>query len=188
MQGDSGDGQAFEDLFRELANPLARYLQRLAGNHAAAEDLLQETYIRIARGLADFEARSGLKTWAFTIATHVAMDHFRKAGGAPRVVDESAAAVLPDSAPTPEQRLALDQMNACVRKVVAELPPDYRAAVLLHDFGGLSARETAAACGCSEATAKVRIHRARAKLKEALQRECTLYREQDNVLRCHRRD
>lgn len=188
MHGDTGDGHAFEDLFRELANPLARYLQRLVGNHAAAEDLLQETYIRIARGLPDFEARSGLKTWAFAIATHVAMDHFRKAGGVPTVVDESAAAVLPDSAPTPEQRLALDQMNACVREVVAELPPDYRAAILLHDFGGLSARETAAACGCSEATAKVRIHRARAKLKEALQRECTFYREQDNVLRCHRRD
>jgi RNA polymerase sigma-70 factor (ECF subfamily) len=71
---------------------------------------------------------------------------------------------------------------------VAALPPDYRAAILLHDLGGLSARETAAACGCSEATAKVRIHRARAKLKEALQRECALYRDHDNVLRCHRRD
>jgi len=180
--------EGFEDLFRELATPLARYLQRLVGDHAVAEDLLQETYIRIARGLPDFEARSGLKTWAFAIATHVAMDHFRKAGRAPTVVDESAAAALPDHAPTPEQRLALDQMNACVREVVAELPPDYRAAILLHDFGGLSARETADACGCSEATAKVRIHRARAKLKEALQRECTFYHEADNVLRCHRRD
>lgn len=188
MHDATGDGQAFEDLFRTLATPLARYLQRLVGDHAAAEDLLQETYIRIARGLPDFEARSGLKTWAFAIATRVAMDHFRKAGRAPTAVEDCAAAELPDSAPTPEQRLALDQMNACVREVVAELPPDYRAAILLHDFGGLSARETADACGCSEATAKVRIHRARAKLKEALQRECTFYRGDDDVLRCHRRD
>ncbi len=183
---DSSGEISFEDAAKALSSPLARYLQRLVGDYALAEDLLQEALLRIARGLPNFDGRSSLKTWAFTIATRTAMDHFRKAGGTARQVDEDEAPELPDSAPTPEQRLTLDQMNTCVREVVAALPDDYRAAILLHDFGGLSARETAAACGCSEANAKVRIHRARAKLKEALHNECSFYHDDDNVLRCHR--
>lgn len=179
---------SFEDVAKALSDPLGRYLQRLVTDHSIAEDLLQETLIRIARGLPDFEGKSSVKTWAYTIATHVAMDHFRKRGASPLVVDDEEAAGLPDDAPTPEQRLALEQMNACVREVVAALPEEYRTAILLHDFGGLSARETATACGCSEANAKIRIHRARIKLKVALQKECALYRDEDNVLRCHRRD
>lgn len=179
---------SFEDVAKALSAPLGRYLQRVAVDRGLAEDLLQETLLRIARGLPDFKGGSSVKTWAYTIATRTALDHFRKRGASSLVVDESEAAELSDDAPTPEQRLALEQMNTCVREVVAALPEEYRAAILLHDFGGLTARETAAACGCSEANAKARIHRARAKLKEALEKECALYRDEDHVLRCHRRD
>lgn len=179
---------SFEDVVNELSPFLGRYLLRVVQDRGIAEDLLQQTLLRIARGLPDFDGRSSVKTWAYTIATRTAMDHFRKRRAEPLVVDEDEAAGIEDDAPTPEQRLALEQMNACVREVVATLPEEYRAAILLHDFSGLSARETATACGCSEANAKVRIHRARAKLKEALQKECALYHDEDNVLRCHRLD
>jgi RNA polymerase sigma-70 factor (ECF subfamily) len=179
---------SFEDVANQLSSYLSRYLQRVAPDRASAEDLLQQTLLRIARGLPDFDGRSSVKTWAYTIATRTAMDHFRNSRVEPVVVDEAEAAGVEDDAPTPEQRLALEQMNTCVREVVANLPEDYRTAILLHDFSGLSARETAMACGCTEANAKVRIHRARAKLKQALQKECTLYHDEDNVLRCHRRD
>ncbi len=179
---------SFEDVANELSPFLGRYLQRVVQDRGIAEDLLQQTLLRIARGLPDFDGRSSVKTWAYTIATRTAMDHFRKSGTEPPFVDESEAAGVEDDAPTPEQRLALEQMNACVREIIAGLPEEYRTAILLHDFSGLSARDTATACGCSEANAKVRVHRARAKLKAALQKECTLYHDEDNVLRCHRRD
>lgn len=179
---------SFEDVANALSPFLSHYLQRAIQDRGIAEDLLQQTLLRIARGLPDFDGRSSVKTWAYTIATRVAMDHFRKGRTEPIVVDEDEAAGVEDDAPTPEQRLALEQMNACVREVVATLPEEYRTAILLHDFSGLSARETATACGCSEATAKIRVHRARAKLKQALQKECALYHDEDNVLRCHRRD
>ncbi len=179
---------SFEDVAHELSPCLSRYLQRVVQDRGIAEDLLQQTLLRIARGLPDFDGRSSVKTWAYTIATRTAMDHFRKSGSEPPLVDESEAAGVEDRAPTPEQRLALEQMNACVREIIAGLPEEYRTAILLHDFSGLSARDTAAACGCSEANAKVRIHRARAKLKAALQKECTMYHDEENVLRCHRRD
>lgn len=179
---------SFEDVANELSPFLGRYLQRVLQDRGIAEDLLQQTLLRIARGLPDFDGRSSVKTWAYTIATRTAMDHFRKSGAEPAFVDESEATGVEDDSPTPEQRLALEQMNACVREIIAGLPEEYRTAILLHDFSGLSARDTAAACGCSEANAKVRVHRARAKLKAALQKECTLYHDEDNVLRCHRRD
>ena len=179
---------SFEDVANELSPFLGRYLQRVVQDWGIAEDLLQQTLLRIARGLPDFDGRSSVKTWAYTIATRTAMDHFRKSGAEPAFVDESEAAGVEDGAPTPEQRLALEQMNACVREIITGLPEEYRTAILLHDFSGLSARDTAAACGCSEANAKVRVHRARAKLKAALQKECSLYHDEDNVLRCHRRD
>lgn len=179
---------SFAEAVKTLSPLLARYLGRMVADNAIAEDLLQETLIRLARGLPDFDRRSSLKSWSFAIATRVALDHFRHNKAVPRGVDVGEAAELPSVAPTPEDRLALDQMNACVRQVVESLPQEYRDAILLHDLGGFSASETAESCGCSTANAKVRIHRARARLREALTQQCELYRDGDNVLRCHRRD
>ena len=179
---------SFEDVARELSAPLRYYLYRAVTDRALAEDLLQETLLRIARGLPDFDGRARVKTWAYTIATRIVVDHFRRKSSSCQSAIEDAIPEPEDDGPTPEQHLAIEQMNACVRELVATLPEDYRIAILLHDFEGLTARETAAACGCSEATAKVRIHRARTKLKHSIQNECALYKDADSVLRCHRRD
>ena len=77
----------FEDVAEELSEPLRRYLQRLVGNRATADDLLQETLLKIARALPDFEGRSSVKTWAFTIATRVATDHFRRPQNRAQIVN-----------------------------------------------------------------------------------------------------
>jgi RNA polymerase sigma-70 factor, ECF subfamily len=179
---------SFEDVAKDLSSPLRHYLHRAVSDPALAEDLLQETLLRIARGLPDFDGRASVKTWAYTIATHVAVDHFRRKRPLRPMAADDQTIELEDNAPTPEQHLAIEQMNACVRELVAALPDDYRIAVLLHDFEGLTARETAEACGCTEATAKVRIHRARAKLKQSIENECALYKDANSVLRCHRRN
>jgi RNA polymerase sigma-70 factor (ECF subfamily) len=70
---------------------------------------------------------------------------------------------------------------------IDSLPEDYRAALVLHDLEGLSGQEVAEIAGCSLATAKIRIHRARLRLREALQQECSLYRDDENVFRCERK-
>jgi RNA polymerase sigma-70 factor (ECF subfamily) len=74
-----------------------------------------------------------------------------------------------------------------VRQVIDSLPQDYRAALVLHDLEDLSAQHVADICGCSLATAKIRIHRARQRLRGALKRECDFYRDDDNVFRCDRK-
>jgi RNA polymerase sigma-70 factor (ECF subfamily) len=151
----------FEDVAQELSDPLRRYLERLVGNRATADDLVQETLVKIARALPGFEGRSSVKTWAFTIATRVATDHFRRPHSRARMVevDESAPVMVSDA--EIDQRLVIDEMNTCVREVIDSLPEDYRTALVLHDLEGQTAVQTAEIVGCSLATAKIRIHRAR---------------------------
>jgi len=183
----SNDPPPLAQVAATLSEPLLRYLERYVGEAAVAQDLLQETLIRIDRGLPSFEGRASLKTWAFSIATRVAADHFRRPANRVHIVDVDDTADLSDADRSVDQRLVIDEMNTCVREVIDSLPEDYRAAIVLHDLEGLSAIETAEVCGCSVATAKIRIHRARLRLKEALERECVFYRDDDSVLRCDRK-
>lgn len=176
-----------EQAVQMLSEPLSRYLQRYSGDPALAEDLLQETLTRVARGLETFEGRSRLETWAFSIATRVAADHFRSSRHTLPTVEMDESEELSDSDIGVDQRVVHDEMNACVRSVIDTLPEDYRAALVLHDLQGLTAAETAEACGCSVPTAKVRIHRARLRLRDALQHECEFYHDEENVLRCDRK-
>ncbi len=179
--------KGIEQIAQELSGPLLRYLERYVGDRAVAEDLLQETLIRITRGLPGFAGRSSMKTWAFSIATRVAADHFRHPANRVRIVEIDESAELPDGEHAADERLVIDQMNACVRQVLDSLPEDYRAALVLADLEGLTAAQIAEICSCSLPTAKIRIHRARVRLKEALQQECDFYRDTNNVLRCDRK-
>ncbi len=179
--------RSFDALARELSPLLLRYLRRCVGDQTVAEDLLQETLIRIAKGLPEFAGRASVKTWAFSIATRVAADHFRAPGRRVKIVDVDEAAELPDPDRALDERVVVDEMNACVRQVIDSLPEDYRAALVLHDLEGLNAEQVSEICGCSLATAKIRIHRARDRLRKALQQECEFYRDGDDVLRCERK-
>lgn len=178
---------SFEALARELSQSLLRYLQRCVGDRTVADDLLQETLIRIARGLSDFAGRASVKTWAFSIATRVVSDHFRAPDRRIQIVDVDEATDLADTDRAIDERVVVDEMNACVRQVIDSLPEDYRAALVLHDLEDLNAQQVAEICGCSLATAKIRIHRGRHRLRKALQLQCEFYRDGDNVIRCDRK-
>jgi RNA polymerase sigma-70 factor (ECF subfamily) len=186
MTPSSNESLSFEDVEHGLSNPLRRYLERLTGNHATAEDVLQETLMKIARGLPGFEGRSSVKTWAFSIATRVATDHFRRPEFKAKIVDFEETANIPVSDSEIEGQLVVGEMTDCVRGVIDGLPGDYRTALVLHDLEGLTAAQVADVVGCSLANAKIRIHRARRRLKQALENECTFYRDDDNVFRCDR--
>jgi RNA polymerase sigma-70 factor (ECF subfamily) len=178
---------SFEALVQELSGPLRRHLERLVGNRTIADDLLQDTLLKIARGLPDFEGRSSVKTWAFTIATRVATDHLRRPQSRAQIVDvddiESASVIDPES----DQLLVVNEMSSCMREVIDSLPEDYRTALRLHDIDGRTAAQIAELTGCSTATAKIRIHRARRCLRQALDDECKFYRDAENVFRCDRK-
>lgn len=178
---------SFERLAAELSPSLSRYLRRYVGDPATADDLLQETLIRIAQGLPGFEGRSATKTWAFAIATRVAADHFRSPVQRLGIVDVEEADEVPDPGRLIDEQIVVDEMNTCIRQVIDSLPADYRAAVVLHDLEGLTAAQIAEICAASVATVKIRIHRARKRLKQALNRQCDFFHDSENVFRCHRR-
>jgi RNA polymerase sigma-70 factor (ECF subfamily) len=175
---------SIEDIAQDLAQPLLRYLERYVGDRAVAEDLQQETLIRMARGLSSFAGRSAIKTWAFSIATRVAADYFRHPDRRACIVDLNEAVELQDSGHALDDQLVFEEMNGCVRRVIDSLPPTYRSALILHDLEYLTAEEAAEICGCSIASFKIRVYRARLRLKEALMEKCEFYRDSDDVFRC----
>lgn len=177
----------FDDLARELAPSVLRYLERYVGDRALAEDLWQETLMRIHKGLLTFAGRSSIKTWAFAIASRVAADHLRRPERKARVVGVDEVDELIDTDRVIDDRMVVDEMNICVRQVIDSLPDTYRAALILHDLEGLSAEQTAEISECSVATAKIRIHRARLRLKDALKEQCEFYRDPESVFRCDRK-
>lgn len=176
-----------EDMVREVAQPLLRYLERHTGDRALAEDMRQETLIRIARGWSSFAGRSALKTWAFAIARRVLADHYRTPGHRVHAVDLDEALELADPAAEIDARAIRDQANECVRQVIDALPDPYRMAIILHDLEECSVARTAEISECTVATAKIRIHRARARLKQTLSLRCAFYHDSDGVYRCDRK-
>lgn len=175
---------SFEDIAGELSGQLFIYLRRMINNSPDADDLLQETLIRIAGNLPDFEYRSSVKTWAYKIATNVAYDYLRKHKKNQLVeFDEKDKSSGVDEG----DRLVLDEMNSCVREVIDKMPPDHRSVIVLYNLQGKSIAETAEICGITLENAKIRIHRAKARLKEALDRECVFYKTDDGALRCDRK-
>ena len=172
-------------LLTELSGPLRHYLLRSVGSRSTADDLLQETLVRMTRAFPAFQGRSSAKTWAFSIATRVIADHFRAPEERLQIIElDDATMSIPDRDTATDERLVIDEMNSCVRRVIDGLPEDYRAALVLHDLEGMTAQQVADVCGCSLATAKIRIHRARARLKAALSAGCDFYHDDDAVLRC----
>ena len=177
----------FEAIAAELGPALGRYLRKMIGSAADADDLLQEVLMRIARALPDLEQRSSLKGWAFRIATNAAIDQLRRAKQA-TFTEFSEEADLGDAAGLDdEDRLVIGEMNACIRETIDSLPPDYRAALVLFNLEGKSVAEVAAICEITPSLAKVRIHRGKARLKQALEMTCDFYRSGDGTLRCDRK-
>lgn len=142
----------------------------------------------IGRGYDAFAMGASVKTWVLAIANRVAADHFRQPERRRHIVelDEAPEAVDPER--EIGERMVVHEMNRCVRQVIDSLPEAYRATLILYDIGERSIGQTAEICQCSVATAKIRLHRARHRLREALQQECAFYHDGEGVYRCDRKE
>jgi RNA polymerase sigma-70 factor (ECF subfamily) len=171
----------FEDFALKFSKPLLRYLTRMTRNSADADDLLQETLIRVASELPHLRSSEAIKEWTYRIATNVAIDFLRKTK---RAHFEEFSDEIAVSESDEDDGFIVDEMNDCIRGVIDRLPPDYRAAIILSDLQGQTVAETAQIMDISIPAAKVRIHRARKRLKESLNKKCDFYRSADGNLRC----
>lgn len=163
---------------RENGGRIRAYIARMIGADDEADDLLQETFARALAAKDSFQGESKISTWLYSIATHACLDYLKSARR--RRVDlvppETLIRVTADEEESPHLSAALliDQarMGECVRGLIGELPPDQRMALLLHDIEGMNLAGLADALGCTAATAKVRIHRARKRLRAVLEENC----------------
>jgi RNA polymerase sigma-70 factor (ECF subfamily) len=185
----------FNAVYSEFRPKIVRYLTRLAGNNEA-EDLAQEVFVKVSRGLQDFRGESGLATWIYRIATNAALDRLRSASLRPSCGGSAACVTaggecgdtdrLPDEkALSAERQLIRGEMNTCIRDVVATLPETYRAVIVLSELKEFSNSEIAGILGVTLETVKIRLHRARALLRKDLEARCSLYRDEENELACH---
>ncbi|HBH02709.1 MAG: hypothetical protein A2W08_09835 [Candidatus Rokubacteria bacterium RBG_16_73_20] len=186
-EGAPGAAPDFQRLYEEFHSRIRRYLGHLAGAHEA-DDLTQETFIRVSRALAGFRGDSSLATWVYRIATNVALDRLRSPAFklAARAAGPEALTVL-GTAPGVELHIARREMSECVRGFIDLLPADYRSVVALSDLEGFPDRQIAEVLGLSLETVKIRLHRARARLRELLEGGCALSRDERNELTCEPR-
>ena len=179
------------EVVRDHRSRIYRYLLSMARDPDTAEDLTQETFLRALRGLGALRDRAALVSWLDRVATNVFLDWVRAEGrrrlactGGQEGKDADLMAQIPDPGMRVDRRVEQAQMSECVRGIVDELPDDYRSVILLHDAHGLSSHEIAEILGVSVATAKIRIHRGRARLRAALQEGCEFEPDDRGVTVC----
>ena len=187
MSGTSLEFQSVHDRFRPR---VLRYLERLVGK-GEAEDLTQSVMLKVSEGLSGFRGDSRLSTWIYRIATNAAVDSLRhKTSQPPSETElESEEHDLPSDAlvASVEAVAIRREMNECIREFVERLPENYKTVMVLSELEGFKNSEIAATLGISLDTVKIRLHRAREKLRESLQAGCGFYRNAGDELACDRK-
>lgn len=158
----------WEEVVTNHSAKVYRLAYRLTGNKYDAEDLTQEVFVRVFRSLENFKPGT-LDGWLHRITTNLFLDQARRKS---RIrfdaLAEDAESKLPGREPGPEQSFEFNNLDLDVQAALEELPPDFRAAVVLCDLEGLSYDEVAVALGVKLGTVRSRIHRGRTMLREKL--------------------
>ncbi len=172
----AGDQAAYAEMVERYAGRIYNLALRLMGDEAAAEDVLQETFLSAFRAIDRFEGRSQLGTWLYRIANNTALMQLRKKEPATFSLDSPLETEEGDEIPRqffdfcclPERDLLSDEARAEMRAAIDALPESLRVVFVLRDIEGLSTRETADALGLSVPAVKTRLMRARLALRERL--------------------
>ena len=181
-----------EAIFERYRDRIYRYILGMVHDPAEAEDLTQETFLRVHRKLKSLRDQNAVASWLYRIATHVCYDRFRQASyrDVPQPFDtapddeDSETQWSDPEAPHLEQITEQTEMSVCVQEYIAELSDNYRTAIILHDIHRLTNPEIARMLNISLGAVKIRLHRARQRLKTALKAGCDFNRDERDVLVC----
>ena len=165
---------AFAYLFEHYSDKIYRLAISMLKQEAAAEGVVQDTFLRLIERLDQFEERSQLGTWLYRIAYNLTVDRLRKRKPELELGDEpedgrlTAPVNLVDWQQWPENLLADAEVTAALDEAIAALPEKFRIVFVLREIEGLSTEETAEITSLSLSATKVRLHRARLFLREHL--------------------
>jgi RNA polymerase sigma-70 factor (ECF subfamily) len=159
---------SWDEIVRLHADRVYRLAYRLSGNRADAEDLTQETFVRVFRSLADYTPGT-FEGWLHRITTNLFLDMVRRRQKIRfDALAEDAGDRLPTDEPGPERAFEQNNLDPEIQRALDALPADFRAAVVLCDLEGLTYEEIALTLGIKVGTVRSRIHRGRVLLREAL--------------------
>jgi len=164
-----GEAGAFEELYKRFGSRLYTVAYRMTGSAADAEDLVQDIFLQVYRRLDTYRGDAALGTWLHRIAVNACLDFVRsKQGRRRRVTDtgEDLDALEAPAAGPWRAGAALDRME--LERAIAQLPPSYRRAFLLHDVEGLEHHEIGETLGIAEGTSKSLLFKARMRLRVLL--------------------
>jgi RNA polymerase sigma-70 factor, ECF subfamily len=171
----AGDRAEFARLVEAFTNPIYRLAINMLGSEQDAEDILQETFIKVFKSVKNFEERSSLSTWVYRIAVNEALMLLRKSRVQTTSLDEAddddaieEPQEITDWCCQPEQTFMSAEVQAQLEKAIRLLPEKLRLVFILRDMDDLSIKDTAIALNISEMAVKTRLLRARLKLRELL--------------------
>ena len=173
----AGEKHLFHELIRPCERAIYFLLFSLLKNEAEAEDVAQETAIKVYQNLGKFRGDSQFRTWVLSIARNEGLGRLRKISNRREdsldaETDEQTGdytpAILTSWSEIPAEALEQKELGNVLRKAIEGLPEIYRNVVLLRDIEEMDIRESAAVLGITEASVKVRLHRARALLQRNL--------------------
>jgi RNA polymerase sigma-70 factor (ECF subfamily) len=178
-----------------------RYLTELVGENEA-EDLTQTVMLKVSKGLHNFRSGSTLSTWIYRIATNTALDKLRRrparkwtgqqfnsteTQGEGEVDSTEVSIPLERQTPAFEANVIRKEMQECIREFIDRLPDNYKTVTVLSESEGFNNKEIAEILGVSLDTVKIRLHRARDRLRKDLETGCNFYRDGRNEFACDRK-
>lgn len=173
------------EIYDQYYQRVRKFILHTVRNEWLADDLIQETFIRINANLENVRDPAKLQSWIFRIAYNLCQDYFRNRGkiltsGEQEIPEEIADEMLP----TVQKQLEQGQMRACVFGLVKRLPESLQSVIILSDISEFSQKEIAEIMGITPDNVKIRLFRARKKLKGLLEEHCVFERDERNVLTC----
>ena len=179
-----GGGIGIEDhvheRWQQIHNGLRAFIAKRVVHEAEADDIVQDVWLKMQRGLDGLKDQRRLVSWIYQIARHAIIDHYRARGRQPDLpaglvseLEIVHAAALPAESSEKSDELRAE-LAGCLRPMIEQLPNDYRQALTLVDLEGLAQKEAAALLGLSVSGMKSRVQRGRRQLKGMLEACCTI--------------
>ena len=167
----AGEANAFERFVEHFRSKIFHYSWLMCGSPEDAEEVAQETLLKVFENFDHLREPERVRAWVFRIAKNVCLMQRRKSVFAPEELPLEID--VPDAGDAPDARLLDRELRAVIDRVIAELPPLYRAVVLLRDLEELSTEETAQVLDVTTDVVKTRLHRGRAAMRQKL--DCYVY-------------
>ncbi|MFZ5570520.1 MAG: RNA polymerase sigma factor [Thermodesulfobacteriota bacterium] len=175
------------DIYEIYCERVRRFIILTVKDTWVAEDLLQETFIRVQKNLTQLNDSGKLKSWIFRIAYNLCQDHFRQSK---RISNREEPVMQIEILPhytSAQKMLEQQQMSACVQEQTKLLPESLRTPLLLFEILEFKQQEIAEILNISVENTKVRLHRARKQMRAILNEKCRFEKDERNVLVCEPR-